>query len=173
MPIHQDLHYLNQHGEAAATSGSSSLPVGVVLPYALSTAPTGFLLCSGQAVSRTTYAALFAAIGTTYGSGDGSTTFNVPDCRGRAIIGLDDLGGSAASRVSAATSLGQTGGAESTSTPPAHTHTKQGANATFNLQTGVTPIALLDQTNNNTGSTGSSPMSLMNPYIAMGAIISY
>ena len=65
----------------------TALPTGTLAPFAGSTAPTGFLLCQGQAVSRTTYAALFAAIGTTYGAGDGSTTFNLPDGRGRALIG--------------------------------------------------------------------------------------
>lgn len=63
--------------------------VGQVCFFAMQTAPTGFLACSGQAVSRTTYAALFAAIGTTYGAGDGSTTFNLPDLRGEFIRGWD------------------------------------------------------------------------------------
>ena len=62
---------------------------GVVLPFAGSAAPNGWLLCHGQAVSRTTYAHLFTVIGTTYGAGDGSTTFNVPDLRGEFIRGLD------------------------------------------------------------------------------------
>ena len=55
------------------------IPKGTILPYGGSAAPTGFLLCNGAAVSRTTYADLFAVIGTTYGSGDGSTTFNLPN----------------------------------------------------------------------------------------------
>lgn len=62
---------------------------GIVLPFAGATAPTGWLLCQGQAVSRTTYAALFAVIGATYGAGDGTTTFNVPDMRGEFPRGLD------------------------------------------------------------------------------------
>ncbi|MEK9769600.1 MAG: tail fiber protein [Betaproteobacteria bacterium] len=66
----------------------STLPSGSILAYTLSTAPTGFLLCNGAAVSRTTYSALFAVIGTDYGTGDGSSTFNVPDLRGRVIAGL-------------------------------------------------------------------------------------
>ena len=56
----------------------SLLPIGLILPYGGTTAPVGFLLCNGAAVSRTTYSALFSVIGTTYGSGDGSTTFNLP-----------------------------------------------------------------------------------------------
>lgn len=74
-------------------------PSGVVLPYAGAAAPSGWMLCYGQAVSRTTYAALFTAIGTAYGVGDGSTTFNLPDLRGRVPGGKDDMGGSAAGRL--------------------------------------------------------------------------
>jgi microcystin-dependent protein len=66
---------------------STVLPIGLVLPYAGTTAPTSWLLCDGSTVSRTTYALLFATIGTTFGVGDGSTTFGVPDLRGRASVG--------------------------------------------------------------------------------------
>jgi microcystin-dependent protein len=64
-------------------------PAGSLMAYAASTAPTGWLLCDGSAVSRTTYATLFAAISTTWGTGDGSTTFNVPDLRGQFLRGFD------------------------------------------------------------------------------------
>lgn len=63
------------------------LPTGMIVDYAGSAAPSGWLLCDGSAYNRTTYAALFAVIGTTYGAGDGSTTFNVPDFRGRVAVG--------------------------------------------------------------------------------------
>ena len=95
-----------------------ALPAGAVIPYAGSSAPANWLLCGGQAVSRTDYAALFAVIGTTYGSGNGSTTFNLPDLRGRVIAGEDDMGGTAANRLTSATSgitgttLGAAGGDE-------------------------------------------------------------
>src|SRR6516164_7389609 len=108
-------------------------PVGTVVDYAGGTAPGGWLLCYGQAVSRTTYAPLFTAIGTTWGVGDGVTTFNVPDLRGRGTYGKDDMGGSAANRITNAvsgvvgTTLGATGGNEghtlSTAELPSHTHT--------------------------------------------------
>lgn len=90
-------------GAVAATSftGAGIIPIGAMLEYAGSTAPTGYLLCYGQAISRTDYAALFAAISTAYGVGDGSTTFNVPDRRGRVSAGKDNMGGSAASRLTA------------------------------------------------------------------------
>ncbi len=85
-----------------------TIPSGMIAPFAGPadgghTPPTGWFLCDGQAVSRSTYANLFAVIGTRYGAGDGTassgTTFNVPDLRGRIIAGVDDMGGSAASRL--------------------------------------------------------------------------
>jgi microcystin-dependent protein len=68
-------------------AGGATLPPGTIMDYAGATAPSGYLLCDGAAVSRTTYAALFAAIGTAWGAGDGSTTFNVPDFKGRVAVG--------------------------------------------------------------------------------------
>lgn len=64
-----------------------ALSTGIILPRGTETVPSGWLLCNGAAVSRTTFATLFAIIGTTFGAGDGSTTFNVPDIRGRAPLG--------------------------------------------------------------------------------------
>ena len=72
---------------------SGGTPAGAITAFAMSTAPSGWLKCNGQAVSRTTYAALFSAIGTTYGSGDGTTTFTLPDLRGEFIRGWDDSRG--------------------------------------------------------------------------------
>lgn len=92
--------------------------VGIVLPFAGSTAPTGWLFCFGQPVSRTTFSVLFSVIGTTYGTGDGSTTFNLPDMRGRVVAGKDDMGGVTASRITSGISgingtvLGAAGGSE-------------------------------------------------------------
>lgn len=95
---------------------------GVVVDYAGSAAPSGWLLCDGSAVSRTgANAALFAAIGTAWGVGDGSTTFNVPDLRGRTAIGVGTGSGLTARALAA------TGGAEtvalSTGEMPTHNHT--------------------------------------------------
>ena len=78
----------------------TGMPSGALMPFAGSSVPTGWLLCYGQAVSRTTYAALFTAIGITWGNGDGSTTFNLPDFRGRILAGADDMGGSNQNRLS-------------------------------------------------------------------------
>jgi microcystin-dependent protein len=68
-------------------SSVTLVPTGAVMPFAMNTAPSGWLAANGSAVSRTTYAALFAAIGTTYGAGDGSTTFTLPDLRGYFVRG--------------------------------------------------------------------------------------
>lgn len=102
------------------------LPTGSVLPYAGVNAPSGWLFCFGQAVSRTTYAVLFSALSTTYGVGDGSTTFNLPDMRGRVPAGQDDMGGSSANRLTGISGsvdgdvLGGTGGAEGVTLTPAN-----------------------------------------------------
>ena len=101
-----------------AGSIGSGVPSGLFSDFAGSTAPSGWLLCFGQAVSRTTYAPLFTAIGIVYGAGDGSTTFNLPDCRGRATAGKDDMGGTSANRLTNQSGgvngdvLGAVGGAE-------------------------------------------------------------
>ena len=75
---------------AASNGTASGTPTGTVSAFAGSSAPTGYALCDGSAVNRTTEAALFAVIGTTYGSGNGSTTFNLPDLRGRVVAGLGE-----------------------------------------------------------------------------------
>ncbi len=120
--------------------GSGFLPPGVVIPFAGSAAPDGWLLCYGQSLLRASYVDLFAAIGTTFGAADG-THFNLPDMRGRVPAGKDDMGGSAASRLTTGASgvngasLGASGGAETHAlttaqlaahnhgvTDPGHTH---------------------------------------------------
>jgi microcystin-dependent protein len=117
----------------SAWQGAVSAPAGAIEAYAGSTAPTGWLLSFGQAVSRTTYANLFAVISTTYGSGDGSTTFNLPDMRGRAVAGVDNMGGTDAGRLSISNTLGTTTGAEthtlSSAEMPSHRHDIQRSNS--------------------------------------------
>jgi len=81
-------------------TGIQGLNTGLVIPWGSASIPSGFLECNGQAVSRSTYAALFAIIGTTYGVGDGSTTFNVPDLTDRTVVNKSNT-----------KSLAQTGGA--------------------------------------------------------------
>ena len=112
------------------------LPVGTVIPYAGATIPdASWLDCRGQSVSTTTYAALFAVIDYTYGGSGGS--FNIPDLRGRAIFGQDDMGGTSANRLTGTISglngdiLGNSGGVEhhvlDVDEMPAHTHDHSGS----------------------------------------------
>lgn len=110
----------------------NALPAGVIFPFAGSTAPDGWLLCGGQAVSRTVYSRLFTQLSTTYGIGDGSTTFNLPDLRGRVAAGKDNMNGSSANRLTsggsgiAGTTLGAVGGEQTNTLSlaqlPAHNH---------------------------------------------------
>lgn len=100
------------------TPASIAFSPGMIMPYTGVVAPTGWLLCYGQAISRTTYAALYAVMQDSYGAGDGSTTFNLPDLRGRTIAGKDDMGGVSANRLTNQSggldgdTLGAAGGAE-------------------------------------------------------------
>lgn len=108
-----------------------SIPYGMLADFSGTAAPARWLLCYGQAVSRVTYALLFAVTGTTFGVGNGSTTFNLPDLRGTVTAGKDDMGGSAASNLTTAffgtnpTVLGNRGGVQSrtliTANLPAYT----------------------------------------------------
>jgi len=91
-------------------------PAGSGMLWFTNSAPTGYLLCDGSAVSRTTYSALFGVIGTTYGVGDGSTTFNLPDLRQRIPIGRAASG-------TGSTLAGTFGAIDHTHTGPSHTHT--------------------------------------------------
>ena len=83
----------------AQINNVASVPSGAVFHFAASTAPVGYLAANGSAVSRTTYAALFAVIGTTFGVGDGASTFNLPDLRGEFVRGWDDARGVDGGRV--------------------------------------------------------------------------
>lgn len=120
-------------GGATATAGI----IGEVRFFAgpASAIPSQWYLCFGQLVSRTTFASLFAVIGTTWGAGDGSTTFALPDLRGKAMFGVDNMGGTPANIVTAGVSgiagatLGAVGGNQAVQThthtlnDPTHTHT--------------------------------------------------
>lgn len=84
---------LTADGDGSGLTGVASTPAGTLIYFAASTPPTGFLKANGAAVSRTTYADLFAVIGTTWGAGDGGTTFNLPDLRGEFVRAWDDARG--------------------------------------------------------------------------------
>lgn len=125
------------------------VPAGAIQLYAGSAAPTGFLLCDGTAVSRTTYSALFAVISTTYGVGDGSSTFNVPDLRGRVPIGVGTgtgggasgtgapTGGSALTAIARSTWKGAETHTLTSAEMPAHKHGLKQANGSGGSNIGI------------------------------------
>lgn len=110
--------------------GAASIPLGSSIEYAGAGDPadTRFILEDGRAISRATYSALFALIGTTYGAGDGVNTFNIPDSRGRVTVGPDNMGTGqgAAGRLASNNTRGAVGGTETVALAignlPAHTH---------------------------------------------------
>lgn len=110
---------LTSAGTTVAPAWGQAIPSGVYFPFAGASIPAGYLACDGSAISRTVYAALFSAISTIYGVGNGSTTFNIPDLRGRVPAGLDtNNGGGFAYRLATlgsgvdSTTLGANGGVE-------------------------------------------------------------
>jgi microcystin-dependent protein len=132
-----------------------NIPIGAGLDFWGTTAPnSSFAFPYGQAISRTTYSALFAIVGTTYGNGDGSTTFNLPDKRGRISVGLDTMGGTAAGRVTSAaggvdgTTIGATGGGQ--------TYTMQRSDLPNVSPTFTGSSSPLNVTSNNSVSQGGS-----------------
>jgi microcystin-dependent protein len=146
-------------------NGQATFKIGDVMWSSLAAAPTAWLACNGGAISRTTYAALFAAIGTTYGAGDGTTTFNLPDTRGRALVGVGTGTGLTAR------ALGATGGAEthqlSIGEMPAHTHLvgAGGSGGGGRTDGGVSPTR-------DSGSAGSNQAhNNMQPFLALNAFI--
>jgi len=185
----QDAGIVSAHiGSAALArsnmSADAAIPAGVIWPYAGSAAPSGWLLADGSAVSRTTYASLFAAISTTYGVGDGSTTFNLPDCKGRTIAGKE----AAATRLTAAgggvdgATLGAAGGGEThtltSAQIPAHAHPINGGNSYFlmrttggsvGLTTGTGLADTVSNTSNNTGGGSGHPN--VQPTIVLNYIV--
>jgi microcystin-dependent protein len=156
----------------AAAVAAALVPTGSILPYGGSSAPAGYLLCNGTAVSRTTYATLFTAIGTTFGAGDGTTTFNVPNFGARFPLG--PFGG--------AYSVGAAGGAQThvltTAEMPAHTHAElvtaspTGGSQQFYTIAGSTGSGGAGGLLPNTGSTGGGiAHNNMPPYLTVNFII--
>lgn len=113
-------------------NASSGVKAGTVAHFAASNAPAGWLKANGAAISRTAYAALFAAIGTTYGVGNGSTTFNVPDLRGEFVRSLDDGRG-----VDSGRGIGTAQNHDFLS----HSHTRTSVGGTHNSGYGGAPYA--------------------------------
>ena len=154
---------------------NDSVPIGAIQAYGGVTAPAGWLMCDGSAVSRSAYSELYVAIGTTFGGGDGSTTFNLPDLRGRTAIGS----GIGTAFDATERTIGQTGGSESVTLTvnqiPSHTHTTgiSGSVAGNYNSGGSSAQVSFDQTVGvNTASTGGDQAhNNMQPYIATNYII--
>lgn len=171
-----------EQGNLDAAVAALLMPVGAILPYGGATAPTGWKLCDGSAISRTDFAALFGVLSTTYGAGNGTSTFNLPDLRGRVPVGVDG----AAGRLNAALHpdlLGQSGGVETialsadesgmnghvhsgnipshthSGNAPSHTHAFSGQTGsplegTIGRQTGTGTVSPPSHTHAYSGSTG-------------------
>lgn len=175
--------------ETGTLATTNLVPAGCVMQYSGASAPTGWLLCDGSAVSRTTYASLFAVLSTTYGSGNGSTTFNIPNLQGRVPVGKD---------AGTFSTLGGTGGAETVTltsaqsgvpahshgiSDPGHTHTLPftagpGGGSIGYLISGV--VASYPGTNsattgitvsNNTAANAASAHTNLQPYLVLNYII--
>jgi microcystin-dependent protein len=172
---------------AEAVNAELAFPTGAMFPYAGSSAPSvaiggvaAWLLCDGSAVSRTTYAALFAVVSTTYGTGDGSTTFNLPDLRGRIPVGAGtgaQNGGTGSGAISGGTALtartrGAFGGDERLQN---HTHDTPGSRLSTLYTAGGSPLngwnaptVAGDPTGNPTnggGSGGNMPPFIITNYL--------
>lgn len=157
----------------SATAGEIS---GDIKITTTGTADAGYVLCGGQALSRTGFPDLFAKIGTNYGPGDGSTTFNVPDLRGRMPSGLDNMGGTAANRITSAGSgvdgstLGAAGGVQNTVVQQANL-------ASFSLPANSTStntfslnVSVPAQSSALGSASGQSPQSVFTSYSVTGQI---
>jgi microcystin-dependent protein len=163
--------------------------VGEVKAYAGSSAPNGYLLCDGTAVSRTTYANLFTVIGTTYGAGDGSTTFNVPNLKGRVVLCVGDSGTAGHTNHALASSGGEEAHTLTTNEIPSHTHNgpnhshsygdttgttlvvQSGSGATVVNQAGNTLLTGAAGTGATTSTGGSVGHNTLPPYLTLNYII--
>ena len=153
---------LNSGGVAGDT-----LKIGAIIPYTGTTAPNGYMICDGTAISRTTYAELFSVIGTTFGAGDGSTTFNIPNLKGKIPVGLDG-------EDEDFDTLGETGGSKDLQE---HTHkfgymcsgVSAGGSAPYEVgkQMGHSPDNLYTETS----ATGTGNSGNLQPYIVINYII--
>ena len=164
----------------AGAHGGDGVAIGSIVEFTGTTAPNGYIFPYGQAISRTTYADYFALVSTTYGTGDGSTTFNVPDLRGRVVAGQDDMGGSSANRLTNQSggldgdTLGATGGEEThtliTSEMPAHTHTAAQRSST-QAQTGASGLYQADGSTSSGSTGGDGAHNNVQPTIILNKIL--
>ena len=146
-----------QTGDTSRIAGGTlyaDAPIGAILAFGGATAPAGWMICNGAAVSRTTYAALFAAIGTAFGAGDGSTTFNIPDLREATTKGAGETGQTVGAHVK---SGGLAVGEFIDDRVEKHTHFKTRAiYASSGVYEAISENGSTDPTNDNQYNTGRS-----------------
>jgi microcystin-dependent protein len=169
------------------TGPPAALPSGMVTMTAANTAPLGWMICNGSAVSRTTYADLFTAIGTTYGTGDGTTTFNLPDLRGRVATGSDssqtefdflgETGGTKQVTLTAAQSglpahghAGSTGSAGNDDTDHSHSATTGTVSSDHSHASGIRNAAEEASSKLLAGGSGTAGIFLNRPVVTGGSI---
>ena len=156
---------------------NTNTPVGVITAYAGDTAPDGWLLCDGSAVSRTTYANLFSVLGTKCGVGDGSTTFNLPNIKGRSLVGVDP-------DDTDFNVVGKTGGEKehrlTINEMPSHNHGMSNGNNIWTQASGYGNISASSTTGANRANIstiasqgGGQAHNNLSPYAAVNFIISY
>jgi len=155
---------------------TGNIPTGTISQFAGNLAPTGWLIADGSEISRTTYANLFALIGELYGNGDGSTTFNLPDLKGKVVVGLD-------SEDSSFDTMGETGGEKehlltsSESGIPAHTHplafqdTGDGQFSPDSRESTFASGTSIGNTRSNTATNASEAHNNLQPYLVLNYII--
>lgn len=175
---------LTTQGVTANPTWTFTLPIGSILPYGGSSSPSGYLLCDGSVVSRTTYAALYAVVGHSFGTDPGSGNFYLPDMRGRIPLGKDDMGGTSADRVTNV-QADTIGGVEGDENSQAHTHVLQDSvsdkmytlhpqSGTLKSLIGLTPATWDAATAANelrTLSTGDGSSKNLQPYTTINYII--
>jgi len=173
-----DWNFNQTAGSATTTLGATTtamfgergalVPVGTILIYTATTSPDGWIICDGTAISRTTFSDLYNVIGTAFGDGDGSTTFNLPNLTQRLPMGLDT---DAADGIGV--TIGETGGATSTNQTiaqmPAHTHYFSGGTGSGGATTGST--AKEETATSVTGGAHDTPT--LDPYLVVNYIIKY
>jgi microcystin-dependent protein len=132
--------------DGANLTGIEGIPTATIVPWSSASVPSGFLECNGAAVSRTTYSALFAIVGTTYGAGDGSSTFNVPDLADNVPVGKSNN-----------KALASTGGANTV------TSTGNVGGSTANATLSTAQLASHSHSQGRPNNPGGSPRNLTNP----------
>jgi len=156
----------------SAPASTAGLPAGSIIAWSSNTAPANWLIADGSDVSRTTYASLYAAIGTQFGAGNGSTTFNLPNLKGRVPVGRD-------SSQTEFDVLGENGG-EKTHTltvaqMPSHSHTYSWGSGNFNAGSNFSLMrpAGFNVTNNSSSVGGNAPHNNLQPYQVVNYIIKF